>query len=490
MKRKLISLLLAITLTASVIGCGKEEVEGSNPNVNADLEDMDSKNIVSESIDPKDTEVSDNQEQDNNEENNISENVTTGENNQPSNGESEGSGQADYEANQLMREWFEDLNWDMTEEEKQESYDAFCAERVSYSEDYYDMTPCRCEWYLDSDVSKPYRCMADDLEQKRIYVEDEVYNFDRKYPYWVDRDTAFAVINEREIVAYEYDGTKHLLHVADEPVVFLTSDKEYSFFQTKSRKVYRLHHESGRVDYVVELSDDDYELDSPYDSKSILVYCRKEESLGLKYYDMETGWGELPYDQQEEGRVELYFEKIEEYEKLRVPFVEGSKEQEYIYEIDENRDLIYWKESEGKENASIIEHDVVAFYQWNEYVFYMVYRTEHKNDTKLYIYWWTNIGGVPAKKWFVGAGGFVTQLSYYEIVGNDEYIFILGDNVVSNYWIEGYLKGNGVELEEGIHNLRVVDYMSFYYDDADGKTHYYDIETDSEQPVPEEAVGM
>ena len=158
--------------------------------------------------------------------------------------------------------------------------------------------------------------------------------------------------------------------------------------------------------------------------------------------------------------------------------------------IDENRDLIYWKESEGKENASIIEHDVVAFYQWNEYVFYMVYRTEHKNDTKLYIYWWTNIGGVPAKKWFVGAGGFVTQLSYYEIVGNDEYIFILGDNVVSNYWIEGYLKGNGVELEEGIHNLRVVDYMSFLYDDANGNTHYYDMETDSEQPIPEDAMNM
>ena len=51
MKRKIISLLLAITLTASFIGCGKEEVQDSSSNMAEENKESVNENEVRDSID-------------------------------------------------------------------------------------------------------------------------------------------------------------------------------------------------------------------------------------------------------------------------------------------------------------------------------------------------------------------------------------------------------------------------------------------------------
>ena len=148
-----------------------------------------------------------------------------------------------------------------------------------------------------------------------------------------------------------------------------------------------------------------------------------------------------------------------------------------MYELDEEGNLLCWDKNEDKSTAKIIDKNVQCMCMWNEYVYY------YADDGFI-----RRVNGVSAKQWIE----YMQEYNTLEVVANDTYVFTLNKSGnVSFGHIDFPYHGNYIEnLPEGIHNLRAYDNRSFLYDDLDGTTHYYDMDLDSEQPIPEDAVGM
>ena len=478
MKRKFISLLLAVTLTASFTGCGKEEVQDSSSNVKEETEKVDSQNNQTENdVVESDIIMNESFEGNNGESNPMEETDST---------------DIDEEQiiNERMEQWFDDLDWDATEEEKEALYQEFCAERIP-SVDYTGYLKLnRSIYYWDG--SQDYLWLSEELEYNLIPIPEYAYIYGFEDSYVLVCGTL-----ENELYYMEYDGTLHFIKEFDEAIDWVRAQKEYCFLITESGVVYRVHYVSGRVDFVTTLYPGaGFDI---YDSQGILYYDKPVEDDIYTEEDGKTGWG--PYEgnyfdmatgQCEEPpadalRVVEPFEYSEDtlkreaiYEEFcsnRVRYVpDNEKARFFEYEIDENGNLIKWHKVEGRESAKAIESETYSLMIWNEYIYYM------EGGTVKF-----RIDGIPADA-LVQLGGYGESIQIY---GNDEYLFLVIDGVVDFYHIPSE-KGESNVADIGIDstNFRIYDNRSFLWNDVNGNTHYYDMDLDSEQPVPEDAVGM
>lgn len=476
-----------IILTASVIGCGKEEAQDSSSNVKEETEDTESINNQSgennsvENIVKVELSEEDSKQNVSEIENESEQKDTQGENSVSNVGEDESanSGKEKYTI-------LEGSVWDLTEEEKQASYEAFCEKRTSHQRNDREKQLRKCEWYWST--SGWYRVVADDPDNIPIYVGENV-SLDIYSCY---ADILVSVVNETDLVLFDAEGNEVLLYSSDEPIREVETMENCTFFGTESADIYRVHHLSQRVDFVANIGID--WIARPYDSMSILCYDPtlpgREEGYEpeevYRYYDIEKGLiKDIPDDYSKLYASPPSLEELDatdalyaEFEANRTRFIpDEGKNQPYMYELDEEGNLLCWDKNEDKSTAKIIDKNVQCMCMWNEYVYY------YADDGFI-----RRVNGVSAKQWIEYNHDYDTL----EIVANDEYIFTIHKGGRVARWVLefGYPKQKNVLLSDGIHNLRVVDNMSFLYDDLDGNTRYYDMETNSEQPVPEDAVGM
>ena len=206
MKRKFISLLLAITLTASVMGCGKEDAKDSSSNVKEETDKVDSQNNQAENSDA---------------ENDIVVNESPKES-------------IVAEEEQIIKErtkqWFDDLDWDATEEEKEALYQEFCAERIPYkwTRERYEFD--RADYIFGGTES--YRLVPEGLNRQREFVQ-EYYN-------WSVTGDSFiysAGENGDQLYYMEYDGTIHFIAEFDEKIGQINAQKEYCFLITENGEI-------------------------------------------------------------------------------------------------------------------------------------------------------------------------------------------------------------------------------------------------------------
>lgn len=382
----------------------------------------------------------------------------------------------------------EDSIWNMTEEEKQASYEEFCKERHLFLENKPKNTLRRCIWSAkwnsntDADV---FRVMVDDPEKREIYLEETISDYANT------GDTILAVIEGKRIVMYEYDGTRHDICLSDELITDIRSMTEYSIFQTESGKVYRVHHFSGIIDLLADLGQEN-KLSFPYDSESFTFHASEESEFrslspyatGLLFFDVETGISaELPEEMEKANDALRDNNDIIKENELRNNFDAGyfrfvpstRTDLNYVYELDEEGNLSYWDKKIGKSSAVVTDRDVDAMYIWNEYVYYIqdfnAYCRINGEEGRMLVDW------LPA--YLPGP---------FEIVGNDEYIYYVCNTEVYRYHIELDYGLHFCSLEEGAHNIRIYDNMSFLWDDAEGNAHYYSHRTRSELPIPEDWV--
>lgn len=500
MKRKIISLLLAVTLTASFTGCGKEEAQDSSSNVKEETEEVDSQNNQAENNNVEsDTIKNESSEENSGEASDETEgSQTSEEDNQESNPiEEPDSMDIDEEQiiNERMEQWFDDLDWDVTEEEKETLYQEFCAERIPFEWGKGLYTLNRSGYYYDFEEKQAY-----------LHFSEELQHEDEPRPEYLatsgltgDNHIFVGGINENELYYMEYDATIHFIAKIDEGIRRIKAQKDYCFLKTTSGAIYRVHYLSGRVDYVTTLYPDASFY--VYDSQSILYFDEEDldvaftgdenksgevNSSVIKCYDMEAAKCVEPPEELDVIRVidgydaNDLLEKKELFEKFcinRQRYIpDDAQVRIFEYEIDENGNLMKWHKSEGREKAKIIEEGTYSLFTWNEYIYYM------EGGTVKF-----RIDGIPADA--------LVQLSGYgeniQIYGNAEYLFLVIDGVVDFYHIPSE-KGESNVADIGIDstNFRIYDNRSFLWDDVNGNTHYYDMDLDSEQPVPEDAVGM
>lgn len=476
-----------IILTASFTGCGKDEVQDSSLNVKEDTELINNQsgenNSVENMVEPEPSEddsVNGEQNEVNNQQK--TEQNDTQEENSVSNAKEEESTDSDKEKYTII----EGSVWDLTEEEKLAAYEDFCEMRTSHHRNDREKQLRKCEWYWST--SGWYRIMADDPDNIPIYVGENV-SLDIYSCY---ADILVSVVNETDLVLFDAEGNEVLLYSSDEPIREVETMENCTFFGTESANIYRVHHLSQRVDFVANIGID--WIARPYDSMSILCHDPtlpgREEGYEpeevYRYYDIEKGLIKaIPDDYSKLYASPPSLEELDaiddlyaEFEKNRVKFIpDEGKNQPYMYELDEEGNLLCWDKNEDKSTAKIIDKNVQCMCMWNEYVYY------YADDGFI-----RRVNGVSAKQWIE----YMQEYNTLEVVANDTYVFTLNKSGnVSFGHIDFPYHGNYIEnLPEGIHNLRAYDNRSFLYDDLDGTTHYYDMDLDSEQPIPEDAVGM
>lgn len=469
MKRKFISLLLAVTLTASFTGCGKEDAKDSSSNVKEETEKVDSQNNQAENSDA---------------ENDIVVNESPKES-------------IVAEEEQIIKErtkqWFDDLDWDATEEEKEALYQEFCAERIPYkwTRERYEFD--RADYIFGGTES--YRLVPEGLNRQREFVQ-EYYN-------WSVTGDSFiysAGENGDQLYYMEYDGTIHFIAEFDEKIGQISAQKEYCFLITENGEMFRVHYLLGQVDYVTTITPGTtYYI---YDSKSIFYFVESIDEVKVRYegnmdggllegygyanyFNMETGqWEEPPAPGNLLKAVSINAGSrdfvssealYEEFCKNRVKFVPDDENARiYNYEITKEGHLVRWHKSEDRADAEVIDYYADGLYMWNEYIYYMgIADPQFRID-----------GVFGNASMMVSAYGDKVQL-----FGNNEYIFFVIDGMVKLYHIPSE-KGQADIIDIGTDSTHftIYDNRSFLWKDSEGNTHYYDMDASSELPVPADAI--
>ncbi|MBQ8327880.1 MAG: hypothetical protein IJX86_12525 [Lachnospiraceae bacterium] len=459
MKKRVITLLLCLTMVLSACGNGEKSEEKGNQEVTGELSGPEE--------DFEDTEQS---------------------------GSEQSLTEEERIINERTKQWFDDLNWDVSEDEKELLYQEFCEKRIPYewTREFHEFD--RADYYSIED--KGYICVSDEGSIRKE-ITPVFYN----YSVTGDSFIYSGGENGNQLFYMEYDETVHYITEFDEKIGQISAQKDYCFLITESGKVYRVHYLSGHVDYVTTLiSGTTYYV---YDSKSILYFVESRDEVKVEhqgdiygghlegygyanYFDMETGqWEESPLSGEvyrvvqinfDVGRFDLSQSLYEEFCSTRKKFIpDDGSTRFYNYEITEDGNLIRWHNSEERADAEVLDYSTYGLFLWNEYVYYMKGVAQAK----------FRIDGIE------GDSEIMVCLDgeNIQIYGNDEYLFFIIDGMVKLYHVPS---GNGEEdiVDIGIDstNFTIYDNRSFLWKDSEGNTHYYDMDASSELPIPEDAI--